>query len=475
MDEKGCSRGTSATTYFAHSLPGEDERFWQPLPAHLLNVGAAAGAFASVFDAQMLATVQGWLHDLGKYTLPFQERLRGSPLRVDHSTHGARIIAQQRFGLAGQLLAYGIAGHHAGLANGQGEGERTALADRLRSADLPVLDPVWERDIALPDKLGLPSGFKFYGETRQQAKDRHRIHHRGSLRMTAIAHRYEFVYLFDITNGNPNGDPDAGNLPRLDPETNRGLVTDVCLKRKVRNFVSLDKEDAAGYAIYMQEKAILNNQHRKAYDAIDVKPEDKKLPKDEAKAREITAWMCANFFDIRSFGAVMTTGVNAGQVRGPIQMAFATSIDPVVPLEISITRMAVTTEKEAEAQSGDNRTMGRKHIIPYGLYRAHGFISAKLAERTGFSNEDLDLFWRALINMFEHDRSAARGEMAARKLIVFEHESAMGNAPAHVLFDAVKVQPARGDEAAAPRAYADYEVSIDRAAIPAGVTVRELI
>ncbi|WP_399679939.1 CRISPR-associated helicase Cas3' [Xenophilus sp.] len=172
MDEKGCSRGTSATTYFAHSLPGEDERFWQPLPAHLLNVGAAAGAFASVFDAQMLATVQGWLHDLGKYTLPFQERLRGSPLRVDHSTHGARIIAQQRFGLAGQLLAYGIAGHHAGLANGQGEGERTALADRLRSADLPVLDPVWERDIALPDKLGLPSGFKFYGETRQQAKDR---------------------------------------------------------------------------------------------------------------------------------------------------------------------------------------------------------------------------------------------------------------------------------------------------------------
>ena len=193
----------------------------------------------------------------------------------------------------------------------------------------------------------------------------------------------------------------------------------------------------------MQEKAILNNQHRKAYEAIGIKPEDKKLPKDEAKAREITAWMCANFFDIRSFGAVMTTGINAGQVRRPIQMAFATSIDPVVPLEISITRMAVTTEK-AEAQSGDNRTMGRKHIIPYGLYRAHGFISAKLAERTGFSNEDLDLFWRALINMFEHDRSAARGEMAARKLIVFEHESAMGNAPAHVLFDAVRSSRCRG-------------------------------
>lgn len=293
--------------------------------------------------------------------------------------------------------------------------------------------------------------------------------------MTAIAHRYEFVYLFDITNGNPNGDPDAGNLPRLDPETNRGLVTDVCLKRKIRNFVSLDKEDAPGHAIYMQEKAILNHQHRKAYDAINIKPEDKKLPKDEAKAREITAWMCANFFDIRAFGAVMTTGINAGQVRGPIQMAFATSIDPVVPLEISITRMAVTTEKEAEAQSGDNRTMGRKHIIPYGLYRAHGFISAKLAERTGFSSEDLELFWRALTNMFEHDRSAARGEMAARKLIVFEHESAMGNAPAHVLFDAVKVQRAQGTDAEAPRRFADYHVHVDAGAIPSGVTVRELI
>jgi len=185
--------------------------------------------------------------------------------------------------------------------------------------------------------------------------------------------------------------------------------------------------------------------------------------------------MCANFFDIRTFGAVMTTGVNAGQVRGPIQMAFATSIDPVVPLEISITRMAVTTEKEAEAQSGDNRTMGRKHIIPYGLYRAHGFISAKLAERTGFSNEDLDLFWRALINMFEHDRSAARGEMAARKLIVFEHESAMGNAPAHVLFDAVKVESAQPADAGAPRRFADYRVHIDTAAVPSGVTLRELI
>ena len=199
------------------------------------------------------------------------------------------------------------------------------------------------------------------------------------------------------------------------------------------------------------------------------------MPKDEAKARELTAWMCGNFFDVRTFGAVMTTGTNAGQVRGPIQLAFATSIDPVVPLEISITRMAVTTEKEAEAQSGDNRTMGRKHIIPYGLYRAHGFISAKLSERTGFSNPDLELFWRALINMFEHDRSAARGEMAARKLIVFKHDSAMGNAPAHVLFDAVTVSPAHADADSAPRRFADYRVEVNNAAIPEGVSVSELI
>ena len=297
--------------------------------------------------------------------------------------------------------------------------------------------------------------------------------------MTAIANRYEFVFLFDITNGNPNGDPDAGNLPRLDPETNRGLVTDVCLKRKIRNYVSLEKEGAAGYAIYMQEKAVLNNQHQKAWEALgippDAKEQYKKLPKDEAKARELTAWMCGNFFDVRTFGAVMTTGTNAGQVRGPIQLAFATSIDPVVPLEISITRMAVTTEKEAEAQSGDNRTMGRKHIIPYGLYRAHGFISAKLSERTGFSNPDLELFWRALINMFEHDQSAARGEMAARKLIVFKHDSAMGNAPAHVLFDAVTVSPAHADADSAPRRFADYRVEVNNAAIPEGVSVSELI
>jgi len=297
--------------------------------------------------------------------------------------------------------------------------------------------------------------------------------------MTAIAHRYEFVYLFDVTNGNPNGDPDAGNLPRLDPETNCGLVTDVALKRKIRNFVTLDKEGTPGFAIYMQEKAVLNNQHLLGRQAVGLtnesKEELKKLPKDEAKAREITAWMCANFFDVRTFGAVMTTGVNAGQVRGPVQLAFATSVEPVLPLEISITRMAVTKVEEAEAQSGDNRTMGRKHILPYGLYRAHGFVSAKLAERTGFSDDDLQLLWNGLINMFEHDRSAARGEMAARKLIVFEHESAMGNAHAHVLFDAVKVTRSEGTEERPARSFADYSVTVDAEAMPKGVSVRELL
>ncbi|MFG6178673.1 type I-C CRISPR-associated protein Cas7/Csd2 [Halomonas sp. THAF12] len=287
--------------------------------------------------------------------------------------------------------------------------------------------------------------------------------------MSAIANRYEFVLLFDVTNGNPNGDPDAGNLPRLDPETNQGLVTDVCLKRKIRNYVALEKEDDAGYAIYMQEKSVLNNQHKKAYDALDIKPEAKKLPKDQAKARELTAWMCQNFFDVRTFGAVMTTEVNSGQVRGPVQMAFSSSIDPVVPMEVSITRMAVTNEKDLEKE----RTMGRKHIIPYGLYRAHGYISAKLAERTGFSEDDLELLWRALINMFEHDRSAARGEMSARKLIVFKHDHPMGNAPAHRLFDIVKVVRDEGEENTPARHYSDYRVSIDAGALPAGVSVDE--
>lgn len=289
--------------------------------------------------------------------------------------------------------------------------------------------------------------------------------------MTAIANRYEFVYFFDVTNGNPNGDPDAGNLPRLDPETNQGLVTDVCLKRKIRNFVTLEQEGTPGHAIYMQEKSVLNNQHKLAYQALSIEPESKKLPKDEAKARELTAWMCQNFFDIRAFGAVMTTEVNAGQVRGPIQLAFAQSIDPVVPQEIAITRMAVTNEKDQDKE----RTMGRKSIIPYGLYRAHGFISAKLAEKTGFGEEDLQLVWRALINMFEHDRSAARGEMAARKLIVFKHENPMGNAPAHRLFDTVQVSRNSDNNDSPARRFTDYKISIDHAAIPAGVSVQELL
>jgi CRISPR-associated protein Csd2 len=288
--------------------------------------------------------------------------------------------------------------------------------------------------------------------------------------MTAIQNRYEFVYLFDVSNGNPNGDPDAGNLPRLDPETNQGLVTDVAIKRKIRNYVALEKESQPGYTIYMQEKSVLNNQHKQAYTALGIEHEAKKLPKDEARARELTAWMCANFFDVRAFGAVMTTEVNAGQVRGPVQLAFASSIDPVVPMEISITRVAVTNEKDLEKE----RTMGRKHILPYGLYRMHGFISAKLAERTGFSEDDLSLLWRALTNLFEHDRSAARGEMSARKLIVFKHDHPMGNAPAHVLFDTVTVARA-DDQAEAPvRSFADYRVAIDRDALPSGVTVTEV-
>jgi len=288
--------------------------------------------------------------------------------------------------------------------------------------------------------------------------------------MSAIANRYEFVYLFDVTNGNPNGDPDAGNLPRLDPETNRGLVTDVALKRKIRNYVALEKEGIAGFAIYMQEKSVLNNQHKQAYAALGIEPEAKKLPKDEAKARELTAWMCGNFFDVRTFGAVMTTEVNSGQVRGPVQLAFATSVDPVLPMEIAITRVAVTNEKDLEKE----RTMGRKHILPYGLYRVHGFISAKLAERTGFSENDLQLLWRALTNLFEHDRSAARGEMAAGKLIVFKHDHPMGNAPAHLLFDKVGVERIDGRSDTPARSFADYRIRIDRDGLPDGVTVTEM-
>lgn len=282
--------------------------------------------------------------------------------------------------------------------------------------------------------------------------------------MSAITNRYEFVYLFDVTNGNPNGDPDAGNMPRLDPETNQGLVTDVCLKRKIRNFVSLAKNDEAGYHIYMQEKSVLNNQHKRAYKALDIEPA-KKLPKEREQAQALTDWMCRYFFDVRAFGAVMTTEVNAGQVRGPVQLAFSSSIDPVVPIEVSITRMAVTNERDLEKE----RTMGRKHIVPYGLYRVHGYISAKLAERTGFSGTDLDLLWKSLINMFEHDRSAARGEITARKLVVFRHDSDLGNAPAHKLFEAVQVERISGEKDTPARAFSDYQVLVHEDDIPAGV------
>ena len=278
-----------------------------------------------------------------------------------------------------------------------------------------------------------------------------------------IQNRYEFVYLFDVTNGNPNGDPDAGNMPRLDPESSKGLVTDVCLKRKIRNFIELTDDKTPGYEIYVKEKSILNLQNNKAYEALEIKHESKKLPKDVNKASEITNWMCKHFFDIRAFGAVMTTEVNCGQVRGPVQLAFAKSIDPIIPLEISITRMAVTTEKEAEDQSGGNRTMGRKHIVPYGLYRVHGFISAKLAEKTGFSETDLEKLWQALSLMFEHDRSAARGEMAARKLVVFKHNDALGNVPAHTLFDRVKVERIHGETDTPASSFSDYKISVDKA------------
>lgn len=293
--------------------------------------------------------------------------------------------------------------------------------------------------------------------------------------MSAISHRYDFVYLFDVVNGNPNGDPDAGNLPRLDPETGLGLVTDVCLKRKVRNFVALARGDEPGHRIYMAERAVLNAQHREAYAAVGLESEKKKLPKKEDEARALTKWMCDNFYDIRTFGAVMSTEVNVGQVRGPVQLTFAHSLDPIVPLEISITRSSVTNE--ADALKND-RTMGRKHIVPYGLYRAHGFISARLAndsrKGTGFSEDDLALFWRALGEMFDHDRSAARGEMTARRLIVFEHESDLGDAPAHRLFERVSVARTEAAEGP-PRAYADYAVSVDAEGLPPRVKMLELI
>ena len=313
----------------------------------------------------------------------------------------------------------------------------------------------------------------------------------------ALNNRYDFVLLFDVKDGNPNGDPDAGNLPRLDAESGHGLVTDVSLKRKVRNFVGLVKEQDSRdpqpgekrFEIYVREKAILNNQHQRAYSALKLDaPEEaseefaleagepvskkKKPAKEKRKGSaddvdQARKWMCQNFFDVRTFGAVMSTGINCGQVRGPVQLTFARSVEPIVALEHSITRMAVATEAEAEKQQGDNRTMGRKHTVPYGLYMAHGFVSSFLAKQTGFGEEDLELLWQALENMFEHDRSAARGEMATRGLYVFKHDSELGNAPAHELFKRVSAKPTTE----IPRDFENYEVTVNNTDLPTGVTL----
>lgn len=290
--------------------------------------------------------------------------------------------------------------------------------------------------------------------------------------------RYDFVYLFDVRDANPNGDPDAGNLPRVDPETGHGLVTDVCLKRKIRNYVAIKGGD--GNRIYFSDGAVLNRIHEEGWQAagLGAEKDKKKLPRDLAKAREIVGFMCRNFYDIRTFGAVMSTEVNCGQVRGPVQLSFARSIDPIVSSEHAITRSSVTNEKDLEKE----RTMGRKFTVPYALYRAHGVVNPFLADDetkgTGFSGKDLELLWEALKNAFEHDQSAARpaGSMAVRKLIVFKHATALGNAPAHRLFEMVSIR--RVDESEPARAFTDYSVTpIEeiRKACPAGVEVLELV
>lgn len=301
--------------------------------------------------------------------------------------------------------------------------------------------------------------------------------------MTAIRNRYDFVLLFDVTNGNPNGDPDAGNMPRTDPETERGLVSDVSLKRKVRDAVLIEKTSlddgtpAPGYDIYVRHHGILERLHRQAYAAQGLDLEAKGREEKVQNVDRARAWMCQTFYDVRTFGAVMSTGVNCGQVRGPVQITFGRSIDPVAALEQTIVRKAVATEREAESQIDKHDqvtgTMGRKSLVPYGLYRAHGFVSPHLAADTGFSQADLDLLWRVLGTMFEHDRSATRGEMATRRLVVFEHESPLGNAPAHRLFERVGVKLLDGSRP--PREYGDYQVTVDTADLPRGVTVRELV
>src|SRR2546425_831426 len=315
-------------------------------------------------------------------------------------------------------------------------------------------------------------------------------------RANVVSKRYEFVLLFDVTEGNPNGDPDAGNAPRIDPETGHGVVTDVCLKRKIRNFVRLTKNDEPPFEIYVKERGILANEQRKAYKAIGA--DASTTPNEDARK-----WMCKNFYDVRTFGALMSTGKttgddgdgkapkktgekqklwNCGQVRGPVQISFARSLDPILTLEHAITRVALTNVGDTgrgvvDPDTGEEKAgsgqMGRKHTVPYALYCAHGFISPFLAQDTGFSEDDLAVFWQAVENMFEHDHSAARGEMAVRKLLVFEHETALGNAPSHRLFDLLKI--GRKNEAQPPRAFTDYEVGINRSNLPTGVTLHERV
>ena len=295
-----------------------------------------------------------------------------------------------------------------------------------------------------------------------------------------IKNRYEFVIFFDVENGNPNGDPDAGNMPRIDPESGYGLVTDVCLKRKIRNYVETVKENEEGYQIYIREDVPLNRSDKKAFEYLNIDADDNKKLKELKKKDpdadlKIRDFMCRNFYDIRTFGAVMTTFVkaslNCGQVRGPVQLGFARSIDPIVSQEITITRVAITTEDDAANKSTE---MGRKNIVPYALYRAEGYISANLARKvTGFSEEDLELLWEAIVNMFEHDHSAARGKMAVRRLIVFKHSKELGDCPSYKLFDAVEVK--RKEDVVYPRKYQDYEVTVHQDQIPSSVEVSEKV
>lgn len=299
-----------------------------------------------------------------------------------------------------------------------------------------------------------------------------------------LRNRHDFVLFLDVQNGNPNGDPDAGNMPRMDPETSQGLMSDVSIKRKLRNFVAEVHGNSSPHRIYFTERAVLNETHREAWEATGVEPQKandyRRLPKEDADARKLTDWMCANFWDIRTFGAVMSTGVNAGQVRGPVQLSFARSEEAIMPMEVSITRSSVTKEEDRDKE----RTMGRKNIVPYGLYRVHGFVNAKLAQRTGFSEDDLDLLWVGMRDMLDLDRSASRGMMSARRLIVFRHDSELGNAQAHRLFDRVQVSRVHGGEALPigdvrthnwppARSFGDYRIDVSDTGLPEGVALIE--